>query len=228
MAKQQAGPARILWIVLAGMLLGTTQTLRGAHYPSHTLWTGMLCWLTALANHQIFAPLGQSRRSPPGSPELIKDHITHMGYSELPFAVMDVHEGLAKNHPVLPSALFCALVFGALFKPEKPTDCLQSTNGELNWNSTKNLMLLVCPARCPSSKPKKHWRHDFRASVARDFNRPGLGCRHGRFCRADWQCACWSKAQKAASTYFSSRRPEPTRHHTLIGAPNAWLAKKWR
>lgn len=60
--KQQLG-RRILWGVLAaGMLLGATQTLRGAHYPSHTLWTGMLCWLTALANHQIFAMLGQSRR----------------------------------------------------------------------------------------------------------------------------------------------------------------------
>ena len=60
--KQQRGQ-RILWGVLAaGMLLGATQTLRGAHYPSHTLWSGMLCWLTALANHQIFAMLGQSRR----------------------------------------------------------------------------------------------------------------------------------------------------------------------
>lgn len=60
--KQQHG-RRIVWGVLAvGMLLGTAQTLRGAHYPSHTLWSGMFCWLTALANHQIFVILGQSRR----------------------------------------------------------------------------------------------------------------------------------------------------------------------
>lgn len=33
------------WIVLVlGVLLGVVQTLRGAHYPSHTLWTAALCW----------------------------------------------------------------------------------------------------------------------------------------------------------------------------------------
>lgn len=38
------------WLVLAaGLVLGGVQTLRGAHYPSHTLWTAVLCWtLTVL------------------------------------------------------------------------------------------------------------------------------------------------------------------------------------
>jgi membrane-associated PAP2 superfamily phosphatase len=31
-------------VLLAGMLFGLTQTLRGAHYPSHTAWTAWLCW----------------------------------------------------------------------------------------------------------------------------------------------------------------------------------------
>lgn len=40
--------SRLLVVVLlAGALLGTVQTLRGAHYPSHTLWTGWVCWVMA-------------------------------------------------------------------------------------------------------------------------------------------------------------------------------------
>jgi membrane-associated PAP2 superfamily phosphatase len=32
-----------------GLLLGWGQQLRGAHFMSHTLWTGLLCWCVALA-----------------------------------------------------------------------------------------------------------------------------------------------------------------------------------
>ncbi|MCZ2498945.1 phosphatidic acid phosphatase [Xylophilus sp. Kf1] len=35
------------WLVaslLAGLLLGVSQQMRGAHFASHTLWTGWLCW----------------------------------------------------------------------------------------------------------------------------------------------------------------------------------------
>lgn len=34
-------------VVVIGMALGLTQTVRGAHYPSHTLWTAWLCWASA-------------------------------------------------------------------------------------------------------------------------------------------------------------------------------------
>ncbi len=36
-----------LWLAVAlgaGLVLGLTQQLRGAHFMSHTLWTGWLCW----------------------------------------------------------------------------------------------------------------------------------------------------------------------------------------
>lgn len=33
----------------AGLVLGVAQQLRGAHFMSHTLWTGWLCWCTAWA-----------------------------------------------------------------------------------------------------------------------------------------------------------------------------------
>ncbi|NIC40036.1 phosphatase PAP2 family protein [Aquabacterium sp. A08] len=45
----------VLGAVLAlGLLLGATQTLRGAHYPSHTAWAALVCWAVALANHAVF------------------------------------------------------------------------------------------------------------------------------------------------------------------------------
>ena len=34
-----------LWAVIgSGLLFGSAQLVRGAHYPSHTLWTAWLCW----------------------------------------------------------------------------------------------------------------------------------------------------------------------------------------
>lgn len=37
---------RGLWLVLGlGLLAGAVQLARGAHYPSHTLWTGWFCWI---------------------------------------------------------------------------------------------------------------------------------------------------------------------------------------
>ena len=41
-----------LWLVavlLLGTAFGLAQLARGAHYPSHTLWSGWLCWLLSAA-----------------------------------------------------------------------------------------------------------------------------------------------------------------------------------
>jgi membrane-associated PAP2 superfamily phosphatase len=46
-AKRWAGAAAGVW-VLGVLLLGLTQTLRGAHYPSHTAWTAIICGAVAL------------------------------------------------------------------------------------------------------------------------------------------------------------------------------------
>jgi membrane-associated PAP2 superfamily phosphatase len=51
---RQRGRLLLLCVVVCGMVLGMTQTVRGAHYPSHTLWTGLICWAVALANHWGF------------------------------------------------------------------------------------------------------------------------------------------------------------------------------
>jgi membrane-associated PAP2 superfamily phosphatase len=44
----------LIGVVLAGLVLGGVQTLRGAHYPSHTLWTGWICWVAVSLNHALF------------------------------------------------------------------------------------------------------------------------------------------------------------------------------
>lgn len=45
-------------IVLAGLVLGAVQTLRGAHYPSHTAWTALICASVAWVNHCFFKAIG--------------------------------------------------------------------------------------------------------------------------------------------------------------------------
>lgn len=52
--KPDAGLRWLAFLVLAGLTAGATQTLRGAHFPSHTLWTLLICgsvswagWLAA-------------------------------------------------------------------------------------------------------------------------------------------------------------------------------------
>ncbi|PTT20845.1 phosphatidic acid phosphatase [Acidovorax sp. HMWF029] len=47
-ALRRKAPAAARWwlaaAVLAGLVLGGAQQVRGAHFMSHTLWTGWLCW----------------------------------------------------------------------------------------------------------------------------------------------------------------------------------------
>lgn len=41
-------------IGMLGLLLGVVQTVRGAHYPSHTAWTALVCAGVAWLNHTLF------------------------------------------------------------------------------------------------------------------------------------------------------------------------------
>lgn len=53
----RAARAWLALVLLAGAAFGTAQTLRGAHYPSHTLWTAWLCWaFSAVAMRRAPAP----------------------------------------------------------------------------------------------------------------------------------------------------------------------------
>ena len=45
-----------LWLaaaLTAGLVLGVSQQMRGAHFMSHTLWTAWLCWTVAWACHSL-------------------------------------------------------------------------------------------------------------------------------------------------------------------------------
>ncbi len=52
--RRQAPVAARWWLagaLLAGFILGGAQQVRGAHFMSHTLWTGWLCWTTGWLCH---------------------------------------------------------------------------------------------------------------------------------------------------------------------------------
>jgi membrane-associated PAP2 superfamily phosphatase len=43
----------LLGVVLVGTLFGMAQLVRGAHYPSHTLWSAWCCWAVCLAGQGV-------------------------------------------------------------------------------------------------------------------------------------------------------------------------------
>jgi membrane-associated PAP2 superfamily phosphatase len=61
-----------LWlgvVVLAGIVFGTAQLMRGAHYPSHTLWTAWFCWvICTLLAHWLPAAGPRGAASAPARP----------------------------------------------------------------------------------------------------------------------------------------------------------------
>jgi membrane-associated PAP2 superfamily phosphatase len=58
-----------MWLagsLAAGFAIGIVQQLRGAHFMSHTLWTGLLCWIVALMADHAMDFVTPPRR--PGAP----------------------------------------------------------------------------------------------------------------------------------------------------------------
>jgi membrane-associated PAP2 superfamily phosphatase len=54
---------RWLWgVVTLGLVFGAGQTWRGAHYPSHTLWTAWICLAVTLASHHGWQAWQAGRR----------------------------------------------------------------------------------------------------------------------------------------------------------------------
>jgi membrane-associated PAP2 superfamily phosphatase len=60
-AYPRAARAWLVGVVALGVVYGVGQMLRGAHYPSHTMWTGWICWAVTVAATSI-GP-GRLRRS---------------------------------------------------------------------------------------------------------------------------------------------------------------------
>jgi membrane-associated PAP2 superfamily phosphatase len=51
-----AARAWLAAVLLLGLAFGWGQLARGAHYPSHTLWSGWLCWVLCSAAHALARP----------------------------------------------------------------------------------------------------------------------------------------------------------------------------
>jgi membrane-associated PAP2 superfamily phosphatase len=64
--SQTAGLRWLLAVLFAGVVAGTVQTVRGAHYPSHTLWTLVICGGVSLAGWALFLAV---KRSAAGQPQ---------------------------------------------------------------------------------------------------------------------------------------------------------------
>jgi len=50
--RRVSSRAAAIWLgvaLVAGLVLGVSQQLRGAHYMSHTLWTAWVCWVVGFA-----------------------------------------------------------------------------------------------------------------------------------------------------------------------------------
>lgn len=66
--RQRHPVAARRWLAVVigfGLAFGTGQALRGAHYPSHTLWTAWICLALTLASHHLWlAWQGRLRKAP--------------------------------------------------------------------------------------------------------------------------------------------------------------------
>ena len=51
--RQRRGRWLFALVLASGVLFGLAQTLRGAHFPSHTLWTALICWAVGLATYLL-------------------------------------------------------------------------------------------------------------------------------------------------------------------------------
>lgn len=47
-------------VLLLGALFGLAQLARGAHYPSHTLWSAWFCWVICLAGQRAWQASGRA------------------------------------------------------------------------------------------------------------------------------------------------------------------------
>ncbi len=59
-----------LWlglVLLAGVIFGAAQMVRGAHYASHSLWTAWLCWTVAVVGYSLSWPFTKTEVSEAGS-----------------------------------------------------------------------------------------------------------------------------------------------------------------
>lgn len=60
-STQKHGRTVFYAVLVSGLVCGGAQILRGAHFPSHVLWTSLICWMVAVINSRIFEHAGRLR-----------------------------------------------------------------------------------------------------------------------------------------------------------------------
>jgi membrane-associated PAP2 superfamily phosphatase len=63
--REKTPRAARIWLtatLVAGFTIGLAQQVRGAHYLSHTLWTGWICWIISALSHGLLE--GRKQRAP--------------------------------------------------------------------------------------------------------------------------------------------------------------------
>jgi hypothetical protein len=51
--RPRVAVALLAWVLGLGLLFGWAQLARGAHFPSHTLWSAWLCWVIGAAGARV-------------------------------------------------------------------------------------------------------------------------------------------------------------------------------
>jgi membrane-associated PAP2 superfamily phosphatase len=69
-SRPQAARRCLAGVVVAGVLIGGAQLARGAHFPSHTMWSALVCWLVCVA---FTVRVPQARRGMLPGPSLPPD-----------------------------------------------------------------------------------------------------------------------------------------------------------
>ncbi|MDP1894518.1 MAG: phosphatase PAP2 family protein [Hydrogenophaga sp.] len=70
--RRTVGLRWLVTMVFLGLVAGGVQTLRGAHYPSHTLWTLVVCGSVSVMGWRLLHPVRRAPRPTPQAPCLDK------------------------------------------------------------------------------------------------------------------------------------------------------------
>lgn len=54
--QQRFGRQLLMLVLVVGLVFSLTQTVRGAHYPSHSLWTAWICWVLGQLVYRLTCP----------------------------------------------------------------------------------------------------------------------------------------------------------------------------
>lgn len=54
--QERFGRQLLMLVLVVGLVFSLTQTVRGAHYPSHSLWTAWICWVLGQLVYRLTCP----------------------------------------------------------------------------------------------------------------------------------------------------------------------------